>query len=342
MRIVFSRIAGFLIACTLLACQEQSKDVSLQEEGIMVTDVSGASVWLKAPAQRVVCLFDPALDAIFMLQKEDKLVGMLNNVYQDMQLYPYYAAMDDRIARKTLPTPGSNKEANMESIIALNPDLVIIQGSQDGSVAMLREIGIPVYCVSGEQSKEVFKEMEDIATLLGAAERGAELLKFTNAGFDKLAQQSEVLPQQKSAYFAWAYGRIFSTTGTNSIMHTCLLRAGVLNVCQTPLDQANINAETLIAWDPELIFIWNDSPELFYSRKELAGIRAVKNREITNLMPMFFYNPHTLKSLATATRIHYSAYPQTQVQVKDEIQQLMRAFYGTDKAAKLLPLLLEQ
>ncbi|NRF40149.1 hypothetical protein [Pedobacter foliorum] len=76
----------------------------------------------------------------------------------------------------------------------------------------------------------------------------------------------------------------------------------------------------------------------FYKKKELGGISAIKNKQIYNLLPMFFYNPHTLKSLSTAVSIHNWAYPNEHVDVKNKVGQIILKLYG-EKGKMLIPLI---
>ena len=81
-----------------------------------------------------------------MLGAEARLVGISTNIYQE-SVFPYYAAMDERIRERTLPTPGNWDFVNIESMVALQPDLVILWSGQDESIAALEEKGIPVFGV---------------------------------------------------------------------------------------------------------------------------------------------------------------------------------------------------
>lgn len=322
----------------LLGCTNPAKENSPKGKAIAVKDATGIIVELDKPAERIVCLYEPALDALYMLHAENRIAGIFNDVYTSEELYPYYAKLDDRIWKKQLLTPGSNGNANIEGITMLNPDLVIVQSAHEDLAQALRSVGIPVYTTKVEQYTEVFQTVHDLAVLTGTQKRGNELVSYVKDEYTRMENRADTITSRKKAYFSWAYGRIFSTTGRNSMMHFCLQAAGVENVCKFDLDQPNINAETLIGWNPDMIIMWNDSPNEFYKKKELGEISAIKNKQIYNLLPMFFYNPHTLKSLNTAVSIHNWAYPNKEVDIKQKIAQITLQLYG-EKGKKLIPLI---
>lgn len=325
-------MVGIVYCIIIVACRNASGKVTIPRNisGITVTDVKGKMISLGEPAERVVALFDPAIDALFMLYAADKLVGITAETYADKELFNIYKRLDPRIANKEIATPGTNESANLESIIQLKPDLVIVHQMPESMIKTLEGLGIAVYSASGEKYNEIIKEFEDLATLTGKQQRAASLLQYVKSKFAEMEAQSNTRAEKekKSVYFTWAYGRIFSTTGRNSMMHKCLELAGVSNVCTTPLNQQNINPETLIKWDPDMIVMWNDSASLFYNKKELSGITAIKEKEVHNLLPMFFYNPHTLKSLCVAIKINNWAYHKNTLAADLEVDKAIQTLYG--------------
>ena len=324
------------IAVLLISCNTKKENNS--ENSIVLEDTKGNKVELKDIAKKVVCLFDPSIDVIFMLQKQDALIGVNAELYYDDELYDYYKLMDIRIENKTLATPGSNDKANVESIVALDPDLVIAQQLSPSIINTLNGMGIAVYLSSSDTYENLKKEMKDISMMLGTTQRGDELLAYADVEEKNILNKSKQNAHhiQKTVYFSWANGRIFTTTGRNSMMNNCLELADVQNICPTHIDNMTINPETLIKWNPDMIVMWNDSPDLFYDKTELKNITAIKEKQIYNLMPMFFYNPHTLKALCAAVRINSWAYASTENNNNNqEVKEIIIKLYGEEMGDKL-------
>ncbi|MDR2272800.1 MAG: ABC transporter substrate-binding protein [Sphingobacterium sp.] len=322
-----------------LGCNGEKPKGEANTVAIEVIDAQGQRIALEQPAERIVCLYEPGLDALYMLHAERRIVGIFNDVYVSDELFPFFSKMDDRIKERKLPVLGTNNQGNVEHIVGLNPDLIIVHAGQTDLVEALRNAGMKVYATRAELKAEVFKTVEDIATLTANTERGMELISYVKQKEALIKKRSDGIAKKRRVYFTWAYGRVFSTTGTNSMMHACLEMAGVENVCPFELDQPNINAETLIAWNPDMIVMWNDSPQLFYRRNEFAEIPAIKDKQIFNLLPMFAYNPHTLKALCTATAIHHWAYEDKELNQKAQVKEIIAQLYGKQKADKIIDLL---
>lgn len=328
----------FISLVFLTSCNSSSDKKSENSREISVTDIQGNEIQISKPAERIVCLFDPSVDVIYMLQAQDKLVGIPAETYYDNELYDYYKHIDSRILNKELATPGSNELANLESIIQLNPDLVIAQQLPESIVRTLQQMDIPVYIAAAARYEDLMKEMKDISLLTGKKERGEQLISYAQNKIADLQKRtaSHESSSPKSVYFTWANGRIFSTAGRNSMMNDCLDLAGVKNVCPSEIDKPNINPETLIEWNPDMIVMWNDSPDLFYNKKELGGITAIQQKQIHNLMPMFFYNPHTFKSLCAAVAINNWAYGAKDMDSKEETKEILLELYGDNTGQELI------
>lgn len=323
-------------SCTQKKNKEEGEKTS---QSIEVVDTQGNKVILDSIPERVVCLFDPSVDVIYMLQAQDKLVGIGAETYFDKEIFDYFKRIDPRIANKEIATPGSNEMLNIESVIALRPDLVIAQNVSPSVINTLNGMGIPVYLASSQSYDNLMQEMKDISVMLGKEQRGEELIQYTKDKVDKLKERVAARQPQEDktkAYFSWANGRVFSTAGRNSMMNDCLVLAGVENACPSDIDKPNINPETLIEWNPDLIVMWNDSPDLFYNRKELSNVKAIHNKQIFNLMPMFYYNPHTFKALCAATAINGWAYPEENVNVTDEVKDVIIKLYGEENGNELI------
>lgn len=138
------RIIFFILSFSLIACEQQKKKADSresQESVIEVVDKEGNIIKINKVPERAVCLFDPSVDIISMLQTQDKLVGVPAEIYHDDELYNYFKFIDNRIASKELATPGTNESINLESVISLNPDLIIAHNLPPTIIQTLNGMG---------------------------------------------------------------------------------------------------------------------------------------------------------------------------------------------------------
>ena len=86
------------------SCHSSSKKSEQQGE-IKAEDSRGKIISLPEEAKRVIVLFEPSLDEIYMLHAEDKVVGIPQQVFQNEDKFEFYAKLDERIKNKTIATP---------------------------------------------------------------------------------------------------------------------------------------------------------------------------------------------------------------------------------------------
>lgn len=331
MRYLSLLVLLFTCILSLNSCESETSN----KGAIRVLDATMQEVSLKKPAKRVIVLFEPLLDGIYMLRAGERIVGISSKLYTNEETFRCLSLLDERIKNKKIKTPGDEQSLNIESIIALKPDLVIGYSLPEASVQTLRQMGIAVYLGKSETYQDTEKELTDLGILLGKEKRSHELLDFAKKEFEKIKSRGQG-QKEKTAYFSWANGRIFTTAGTESMMGQCLDFAGVRNVATSKIDMPNINPEILVSWNPDLIFTWNDRPEVFYNHPQLQPVRAVKERQVFNLMPMFFYNPHNLKALLVATRLQNWAYNlRPEKEVQQDLKTYLNYLYGQKNASAL-------
>lgn len=179
-----------------------------------VTDFRGRTIVLEQPAKRVVCLIESGLSAVYMLDAESSVAGVSTNIYAE-DVFAYYSAMDPRIANRQLPTPGNWDFVNIESVLALSPDLVIIWANQSEAIRALEEHGVAVYGVQLHSFIDVFKEIRDLGILLGKQQKAESLLNFAEGELDKMRKVNIKIPlsAKPSAYFMWAQGPLETSGG---------------------------------------------------------------------------------------------------------------------------------
>lgn len=297
----FPFFAAFLLVIILVSpeippglCAGSKQDTSSR---VAATDFRGKAISLDHPARRIVCLIESGLSGLYMLGAEDRVVGISANVYQG-DVYPYYAAMDTRIAEKSLPAPGNWDFVNIERVIALEPDLVIIWSHQEESIRALEERGVPVFGVFIGAFEDIYREMHALGELTGTAERAGQLIEATREELARVeAKRAEIIKRPK-VYFMWAQGEL-ETSGRKSAVHGLISLAGGENVCGS-IDQEHlvVNMERVLAWNPEVIVMWvneRKGVEDILKNPLWQSVRAVQTRNVHELPDVFSSDLWTLK-----------------------------------------------
>ncbi|MEZ5196366.1 MAG: ABC transporter substrate-binding protein [Bacteroidales bacterium] len=321
------KISHLLILASIfvsVSCTNSTPVLSGSEK-FVVTDFRGKEIKMEKPAERVICLIESALSGIYMLQQQNRIIGVPSAVFGE-NLYPYYARLDSRILDKSLPAPGNWDFISIEQIVGLKPDLVIIWSSQSDAIENLEQFGIPVYAVMLHSFSDIYKEIKDFGILLDCSGRADSLVSFTKDEMQSI-QTSRSNVNMKSVYFMWAQG-ITETSGINSTVNELLEAAGVRNACNLSDEHVSVSIEKIYDWDPDMIVMWYNEkldPVDVLNDPLLQGLRAVKEGEVYELPEVFACDFWTLKMQYPVQIISNWAYdinPDTGIQT-----QLLREMY---------------
>ena len=279
-------LALALMLAALTGCgSKTSSSTSPSTSPITVTDDSGKSVTLKAPAKRIVSLAPANTEIAFALGAGDKMVG--GTTYDD---YP--------AAAKSLPKIGDFNNPNVEKVVDQAPDLVLASG---GIQAVLRnkfeKLGIPVFVVDPQTLDQVMADLTKLGRLMGASDKAAEVVASMKATIksvqDKIAlyfARSDIPPEQaktvkfKPTVFFEVYPKPLMTAGNNTFINDLITLAGGVNIGATAgPGYPTFSSEVLFEKNPDVYIapLGNGaSPAQISARPGYKALKAVKEGHV--------------------------------------------------------------
>jgi len=128
---------------------------------IQLTDDMGHTLVLDKPASRIVSLAPNITETLFAVGAGQQIVATV-----DHSDYPK-AALD-------IPRIGTYTKINRESLVALDPDLVIAWETGNGSdvVAHLRHLGLPVFAIEPRSLTDIATTLRQFGILSGRDAEG--------------------------------------------------------------------------------------------------------------------------------------------------------------------------
>lgn len=340
-------VAGraFFLAMALLVLQmtwNLSVCSAVFPDHITVRDSRGSSLTVEEPVERIVCLIESALTGLYMLGAQEKVVGISSNVYEG-DVFTYYAALDARIANRQLPTPGNWDFLNVETVVALAPDLVIIWAHQTEAIASLEEKGIRVYGVQIDRYEDIYKEILDLGDLTGSRQRALTLIQYTRdelARIDKLVRSTKE-KKKPGVYFMWAQSDL-DTSGGLSTVNDLISLAGARNVCaHINREHTVVNLENLLQWNPDVVVMWVNpgaSPDAIMTNPVWRNVKAVRQRRVHEFPAVFLCDLWTLKFQFAAKLVAAWCHPELEshLNLKQEARIMLDRLYG-EAPAKRMP-----
>lgn len=232
------------------------------------TDSYGREVSLPREPQRIISMSPSITEMLFMLNSGDKLVGIT-----DFCTYPPETKQITKI--------GGLQNFNTESLIVLEPDVVII-GSiiTKEEVEKIEKAGIPVIAIREEQKMEgIYDALTVLGRIVNQDSLAIEEIKILKNKMESLHLDTSG-KNPPSVYYVVDFGDAGDYTApNNSHIHEIITRAGGRNIGED-LSGWNISREYLFQEDPDFIFIRKEDKDHFCSKFPYRELSAVKNGRV--------------------------------------------------------------
>jgi iron complex transport system substrate-binding protein len=320
--------------------------------GREVTDQLGRAVELPAEIHRIVVLQHQTLDILVELGAADRLVGVLKSWPAQI---PGLDALSPGLER--LPTPGDLTSVNIESLLALHPDVVFVTNyAPPAMIAQISEAGLPVVAVSLSKGEGIGQPRLNpsfadddaayaeglregvrlIARIVGREARGEALLKAAFDGRALVESRVAGIPAagRQRLYMA---NPDLQTYGLGKYTGVIMARSGGVNVAGAGglRGWGRVSMEDVLRWNPQVVFVQDRyAPVADQIRADpaWAEIDAVKNGRIyitpEYVKPWGYPLPEALGlgELWMASRLYPERF--RDIDVPARVDAFYREFYG--------------
>lgn len=205
-------------------------------------DILGREICIDSVPERVVSLAPSTTELIFALGKGAVLTGVTNQCD-----FPERALSIKKV--------GDFNRPSIELILSCEPD-IILAGNQipDEAINLLEGMGLKVFVVEAETVRGIYKVIDDLGSILGAASEAKKLITMMQASIStitgKLRNEKTV-----SCYYMIAFGENGNwTAGSGSFIHEIIELAGGRNIADAISEPwYTIDLEVLLHADPDVI-----------------------------------------------------------------------------------------
>jgi iron complex transport system substrate-binding protein len=207
---------------------------------ITATDDTGATITLKAPAQRIVALAPHIVENLYVIGAGAQIVAAVD--YSD---HPE--------AAKKLPRVGGYDKFDVESVLVKKPDLIIgwASGNPVAQVDKLRVLGVPIYLTQPNRFEDVAQELRQLGRLTGRDKEAETAAANFLARLDKLRKTNAAKPKVRVFYQIWQTPLM--TIGGGQIISSAIDACGGENVFASIKGMAaQISDEAVLAADAEV------------------------------------------------------------------------------------------
>lgn len=212
------------------------------QAAVTVKDDDGNTITLQKPAQRVISLAPHVTEMLFAAGGGSHVVGVVS--YSD---FPEEA--------KKIPQIGSNREVDLERIMALKPDLIVVwrHGSSERQIDMVRKLGVPIYHSEPVKLEDIPESLARLGQLMGTE-------KVANPAAAELRQQLASLrsryanrPTVRTFYQVWDKP-LYTLSGKHIVSDALRLCGGENIFAKLSVTAPVVSVEGVLQENPEAIF----------------------------------------------------------------------------------------
>ena len=272
--------------------QTEGSEETSEPETVTITslDANGEETQIEVPyrPERAALLDMACLDIIDSLGEGDCVVGSATTSLDYLQ---------DYVTNENIENLGTIKEADLEAVMACEPDVIFIGGRLSSSYDALNEIAPVVYLATDSEKgvvESVRSNAETIAAIFGKEEEVEELM----SGFDKRIQTLAEFAENKTAIVGMCTSGGFNILGNDGRCSLIGNEIGFENVgvdsdTTTSTHGNEASFEFVVERNPEYIFVMDRDAAINTEGAQLAqeivenelvmGTDAYKNGHIVYL-----------------------------------------------------------
>ena len=246
------KLVSLLLAALMLLGMASAALAEAAPETVTITSLNAERepVELEVPydPQRIAILDMPSLDILDRLGLGDRVVGSATTTLEYLQAY---------VPGDTIANLGTIKEADLEAVMACEPDVIFIGGRLSASYDALSEIA-PVVFLSTDTEIGVVESVRNnattIASMFGLEAQVDELM----AGFDARIEALAAFAEGKNAIVGLCTSGSFNILGSDGRCSIISVEIGFDNLGDGDVTATHGNEssfELVVELDPDYMFV---------------------------------------------------------------------------------------
>jgi len=212
------------------------------QAAVTVKDDDGNTVTVQKPARRVISLAPHVTELLFAAGGGSHVVGVV--AYSD---FPE--------AAKKVQQVGSNRELDLERIIALKPDLFVVwrHGSSERQIEMIRKLGVPVFHSEPHKLEDIPASLLKLGQLMGTEDLARPAAADLGRQLASLRAKYANRPPVRSFYQVWDKP-LYTLNGEHIVSDALRLCGGENIFARLPVTAPVVSVEGVLQENPEAIF----------------------------------------------------------------------------------------
>lgn len=277
---------------------------------IVVADSIGRNVTIKLPVNKLIALGSYRIEAVKILNAEDKIVGISSDILDKKYYYP-------KLIEK--PIVGTWSSPNSEAIVALSPDIVITSANLQRVTNLenaLKYTNISVLGLDFYRDNIIKSEMKTLGFILNKNEDADEYLNWRKGYEQTITDYVAKLEDNDKPHVFMEWGTKntaseISSYGRGSSGDAVCSFTGGINIAADLPEYPKVDSEWVLATNPDIIIRtlapggekpgWNNTEEAasilknyLESRPGWTNLEAAKNNRVYLLSTEIAWGPDSI------------------------------------------------
>ena len=218
------------------------------------------------PAQRIISLLPSLTETVCALGACNRLVGI-----------DRYSNWPESIAQ--LPRMGGGIDPNIESIIALKPDLVLMAGSARG-IERLKSLGLTVLTLEPKNYADVQLALGVVGKALGVPSKDSDRVwRDINAQVEEISKSVPQYAKAQRVYFE--VSPVPFGAGENSFIGETLQKLGAKNILPAAMGLfPQVSPEFVVRAQPDIIMVGDSNLSDMQARPGWTNLSAIRTGSV--------------------------------------------------------------
>lgn len=249
--------------------------------------------------RRIVSLSPDLTEILYGVGAFSRVVGVSN-----YDTYPPETAK--------LPHLGELQSPSLEALLALRPDLVVVNSAQAPFIeGTLQQLGLRILKTYNRSVEEVYSAMLTIGRATGNEREAAALAASTREGLDRVARKTAGLPKPRVLLIVdrtpGTLRDLYTATSGSYLAELVAIAGGRMALQAVPTGYARLSKEDLLAANPDVILDLIQGPQGRFAANpleawnEMPELKAVRARRVCSVNED--YVPHASQRMVQTAEL---------------------------------------
>jgi len=300
---------------------------------ISIKDITGKDVCIPPKIKKIaVTCYGGASQEIALFMGGDAIVAQpsVDRFQQFLKVYPDL---------KDIKSAGTFNDVNLEYLSKLDPDIVFAGITSSATNNRIEEMNIPVFTlgIGKHNIHTLLEEFSHVGKILKKEQKAKELVRYWQTKINLVETRlSNIKPSKRKKVFYTSGSGGLSSENKHGWGNEFIRASGGINVASELKIKGSVSAETLLAWDPDIIITsTNKTPHSPTSdiAKNIAfkNLTAVKNKTVYNApIGTFWWDRPSPESILGILWLSKILYPEVMkdIDLKQEAKSFYKKFYN--------------